>query len=170
MINKTTRPRFFLTQYLPKGEVTSVEITAEEKRVILENRAIDSVPLDFLLSYPDSVFAFRDESGSWIDHCPRWPRMGRVTLDLLLALQLNPGLFLTPSALRELTGHESLFGAWNLAGRVRALRMTLHDRRGRFIVTRRNGGYAVQWESKRGFCWIEPLPQIRPSSENGEVF
>lgn len=149
--NDRIEPRYEVTQYDGK-EVIARTMTQEEAE------AIDPKAFDHFMSTASGVMGFRASDGQWVDYDKKWPRMGRVTTDLLRALQLNPGVFLTPAELEKLTGHTSLGENSALAARVHSLRETHHDKEQRFIETNTQNGYRLRWPKERTWLWIDRIP------------
>jgi hypothetical protein len=137
------------------AEVTTVPVIAGEVE------AIRPQDFDFYMSKPDATLGFQDHKGKWHEWSSSWPRLGPVCLDILEALQLNAGDYLTPTDLAEITGYESLRENGNLAARVCAIRHTLGNSGSRFIETRTAGGYAIRWPKNRTFVVVERVPSTK---------
>lgn len=93
-------------------------------------------------------------SGKRIEYLGRWPRMGRVTLELLQCLLLESCTYVTPAELAQMTGNHNLQRNECVAARIMALRKALHDANETYIQTRKTPGhYAIRWTGKP-FIWI----------------
>jgi hypothetical protein len=123
-----------------------------------EKNAFKPEACDLYYSPPDGVLAFRDADGNWVEYRGQWPRFGPKCIGILQAILLNPGDFLTPAAIAELTAFESLRENTVLAARVFAMRKSLRDPGTRFVETRTSNGYAIRWPRGRSFLWIELIP------------
>lgn len=119
--------------------------------------ALDPQQFDHFIATHIGVFAFRNELGRWIEYSQTWPRLGPVGIKVIRALQLNPGDFLTPRDIAELTSYDSLRQNENLAARICAIRKSHQDTSERFFETRRAGGYAVRWQAERTWVWVERI-------------
>jgi len=150
--------RYQMTRYDGR-EMTTKTVTAKDLK------ALKVQSFDHYISPPSGVLGFRNSSGQWVEHKKRWPGLGPVGLDILRALQLNPGDFLTPPELAELTGHQSLRRNEALAARVHAIRDAHEDKIERFVETRTSGGYAIMWPKDRTWLWIDRLPAL-PQGES----
>ena len=155
---KQPNRRYEITKY--DGREMTVESVGIE-----ELRAIDPRSYDHYMSTVDGTMGYKDASGHWHEYRGQWPGLGKETLNLLRALQLNAGDFLTPAELMELTDNPFLRENGNVAARVAAIRNQTHaDAPGRFIETRRAGGYAVRWCPDRTWLWIDRAPVDGPQS------
>lgn len=142
--------RYELTQF-DGIEITTRSVGTEELR------AVKPESYDVYISTSSGVLGFRDASGDWIEFRNRWPRLGPVTIAILRAIQLNPGDFLTPAQITELTGYDSLRENTVLAARIYALRQSLRDRDQRFVETSTADGYAIRWSSQRTWLWVDRI-------------
>jgi hypothetical protein len=119
--------------------------------------SVSGPEFDHFMSSCNGVLGFRTSNGKCVEYREKWPRMGRITLDVLKILQLNPGDFLTPEDIAALTGHLSLRANETLAARVCAIRKTHQDESERFIETRKGGGYGLRWPKDRTWLWIDRI-------------
>lgn len=85
--------------------------------------------------------------------------IGRKALEFLTALQLNPGVYLDPVIIYQLTGREGLLDPGNFAAYVRRARLAHGEGKenGRFILTA-NGG--VAWSADAS--WITVITYVPP--------
>ena len=120
-----------------------------------EKLALQPQSFDLYYSLPDGILAFRDSSGKWIEYRGHWPRFGPKCIGILQVLLLNPGDFMAPAAIGDLTRFDSLRENTILAARVHAMRKSLRDTGGWFIETRTSNGYAIRWPRERSFLWVE---------------
>ncbi|MGD2111550.1 MAG: helix-turn-helix domain-containing protein [Phycisphaerae bacterium] len=120
---------------------------------------IDTTALDHFHSRSLGVFGFRAASGDWVEHHGRWPLIGPKALAILEAIQLNPGIYLDPRTIAQITGFESLYNGATLATRILKLREAHKEKgRPRFFKTIRAGGYRVCWPKERTWMWLEMIP------------
>ena len=149
MNNNTTSARRYQTTAYDGNELTVKTLSSADKL------ALDPQAYDLYYSLPDGILAFRDSAGNWVEYRGHWPKFGLKCISILQALLLNPGDFLSPAAIGELTGHDSLCENTVLAARVHAMRKSLRDPGARFIETRTSNGYAIRWPRERSFLWVE---------------
>ena len=143
--------KYDVTQYDGR-EVTVTRMTAAEVR------GLKPQTFDHFISTRDAIMAFRTASGKWIEWRNEWPGVGPVGLAILRSLQMNPGDFLTPEDIAELTGVNSLKRNEVLAARVCRLREAHADKSQRFIETRTASGYAIRWPRERTWLWVDLAP------------
>jgi hypothetical protein len=134
-----------------------------EERVIdaAELRQLDLESFDFAYVLVQGYYAYRGESGERQKKPLDGAGLGESTFSILRALQLNPGEFLTPRDIAELVGNHELYEEPNLlAAAIRRIRAALGEsgERQRFVITRRNGGYALMWPENLSWIWIERVP------------
>lgn len=141
--------------YVTRGvgnKVASETMTKEQ----LE--AIEGSQFELILCMVTARMVVTSSSGKRIEYFRQWPRMGRVSLQLIEAILLNSGEYLTPADLAEITGNDNLRENSNVAARIMAIRRTLHDDNETYVQTRKTPKhYAVRW-SGRPFIWIERAP------------
>ncbi|MCK4601582.1 MAG: helix-turn-helix domain-containing protein [Phycisphaerae bacterium] len=146
-----TQQSYEVNQY-DGHEVETTTMTATEVK------GLNPKGFDHYISLCLGIFGFRTKSGKWIEYRKKWPGIGKVGLAILQALQLNPGEFLTPAEIAELTDYESLRRHDVLAARVCAIRNAHKHKDERFIETRRGGGYALRWCQERTWLWVDRIP------------
>ena len=149
----SNEPKFEIRRY--DGKEVSVQTVTRE-----EARAINPQSADHYFDLVHDVLAFRTATGEWVEH--DWKLIGDVCLDILRALQLNAGEYLTPSDLAQLTGHGSLHNSNknnNVSARLSALRRAHGEnhKSPHFFRTRRGGGMAVAWAGERTWMWLERI-------------
>lgn len=133
-------------------EVIALSMTPDEVLAIVPQK------FDHYISAPDRNYGFRSPSGKWIEYHKKWPRMGPVSLAILRALQLNPGEFLSPEYIAEITGYDSLREHDVLAARLYAIRQAHDNSRDWFIETTTADGYAARWRKERTWIWVDRIP------------
>jgi len=143
-----------------KFEVTTYDGKEVEVKTMTreEVEAINPKDYDYYMAKCFGILAFRTGSGEWIEHRNgNWPRLGGKTLDLLRAIQINPGLFQTCSDLAELTGNEAYFDANPVSARILALRRTHRESKDKphFFATSDSGQLRVCWPKERTWIWID---------------
>lgn len=143
--------KYEVMQY-DRHEVTARSVTADELL------SIEPRKFNHYISTRDRIYGFRSRSGKWIKHRKRWPRMGPISKAILRALQLNPGEFLSPDEIAELTGRISLREHDVLTARIYAIRKAHDDSGDWFIETTTDDGYAVRWREERTWLWIDRIP------------
>jgi len=106
------------------------------------------------------IHAYRTAEGVWIEHRDgNCPGLGDVCLRIIQTLQLNPGEFLTPREIAELTGRDSLRENNVLSARLLAIRKAHKESNTKphFFLSRRAGGFAVAWNPQYSWMWIERI-------------
>ncbi len=156
----TTQKRYEVTRY-HGNEIVTETVTTDCMRTLKPKSS------DHYVSTCTGDFGFRTASGKWVEYHNKWPGLGPVGLAILQALQLNPGDYLTPTELAELTGYGSLRRNEVLAARIHAIRKLHRDKGERFIETRQSGGYAVRWPGERTWLWVDRIVSAeRDGSDN----
>lgn len=134
------------------GLETSSRIISNEE---LEKIATDQY--DCVIDHVNGVFSFRLASGERMWYEGDWPGLGPVTLILLQTLQMDPGKFLSPRRIADLTDYPSLSDHGALAQRVRVLRRIFGSRCNDFIESRRLP-YRLRWRKECTWLWIDHTP------------
>ena len=165
----------------PKIQPSRYEITVYKQsdistQIMTRSDALAIRPesVDHYLAPAFGLWAHRTSSNKWIDHNIKWPRLGSVCIKVIQAVQLNPGEFLSPQEVSELTGIQGAdLNNW-LAARWLAIRKAHQEsfRKPFFFLSRRSGGMAVAWNPQRSWMWIhrimnsnpeKPTPQNHPT-------
>jgi hypothetical protein len=116
--SKNTRQRYEVTIYDGK-DIAMKTMTREQVM------AINPQSADYFLSIAFGVLAFRTAGDEWIQFDNSdWPGLGDVCIRIIQALQLNPGEFLTPDEIAELTGCHTLRNNNALSARLKARKAT----------------------------------------------
>lgn len=153
MKHKKTNFRYQVTAYDTKT-IETVTMTREQ---VME---IDRQASDYLLSTDFGILAFRTSQGEWVEYSNgNCPGIGTICLRIIQATQLNPGEFLTPNNIFELTGYATLRSNNALSARLKAIREAHKESFGNsnFFLSRRAGGYAIAWDPTKSWMWIERI-------------
>lgn len=152
MNRQPQQPRCELLTY--DGNEISTEVITHADLGSIEPTAVDHFHSRLL-----GILGFRTASGDWVEHRATWPKIGPVSLAILEAAQLNPGIYLDPRSIADITGIETLSDRRVLATRILKLREA-HSEKGcpRFFKTIRAGGYRVCWPKERTWMWLELIP------------
>lgn len=145
-------PRCEITMYAGDG-------SEPESRVVsgTERKSIDAKAYDHMLDTVRGVYGYRTADGQWIENPIDGSGMGKVTMDIVRGLQINPGMFLGTVDMAQLAADENLLANNALAARITVIRKA-HDEtpdKPRFFVTRRNGGGGYMWPAERSWIWID---------------
>lgn len=143
-------PRWEITQY--DGKQITMRTVAEAEMLAIQPQQFDHYRSNSL-----GIYAYRNKAGIWVVHENIWPMMGPVNCDLLEAVQLHPGAYLTPAALAQVTNISSLRDNGNAAVYAHKVRLAHGNEGERFIETRRSGGLAYRWPRERTWIWIERI-------------
>ena len=147
------KPRYELTSY--DGHEVEVRSISWE-----QYQKIDPQSYDHYMSQSQGLWCYRDRQGHWIEHRIEWPGLGNTCIKIIQSVQLNPGSFLTPRDIAELTNVHSLAENNNLSARWLAIRQAHGETfaQPRFWLSRRAGGMAVAWHPKFTWAWLERIP------------
>ena len=154
----------------PRYEVTFYDGQAIATRTMTREQvlAINPQSVDHCLSPDLGIWAFKTAEGEWIEHRGGiWPGLGDTGIKVISATQLNPGEFLTPADIAELTGYATLRKGYALSARLMALREA-HRESGRnphFFQSRRAGGYAIGWNPECRWMRIDRMTLAAGDSE-----
>jgi hypothetical protein len=122
--------------------------------------AIDPRSVDYHLSLSLGKLAFRTADGRWIERRGAdWQGLGDVGIRIIQALQLNPGEWLTPAQVADITGRDSLDDSKVLSARLLALR-NIHGesfKQPHFFLSRKAGGFSIAWSPDRTWMSIERI-------------
>jgi hypothetical protein len=129
-----------------------------ETMTLAEVRALDIQAYDHAYAPIFGVYGYKNSEGVWVQRALDDCGLGQTAWDIVHALQLNPGLFLTTKQIDALTRPHvaSDYQKHNgrLAGRLKSIRAA-HGENGkapRLFLSRRSNGYAIQWPAQ--FSWI----------------
>ena len=153
-MNKTIKPLYEVTTY-DGHDKTTQNMTRQQVA------AIDSQSVDYYFSTAFGIWGFKTAQDKWIEHRKSdWAGMGDVCIKIVQAIQWNPGEFLSPKVIAELTGRSTLGNKNALSARLMSLR-TIHKesyKEPTFFLSRKSGGFAIAWNSKKTWMWIERIP------------
>ncbi|MCH9032888.1 MAG: hypothetical protein IID42_00105 [Planctomycetes bacterium] len=149
--------RVEVTSYRPGSEPDVESMTIAEARKLAVQR------YDHLLARVSGVYGYRDAQGDWVEHPLEGSGLGHIAWEIVRSLQFNPGVFLTRKQVDKLVrgacpGDYRSFNG-RLAARLKVIR-SAHRENGtspRLFVSKRNGGYAVQWPARFSWIWIDPI-------------
>ena len=133
-----------------------------DTRTVTNEQVMEINPrsVDHFRSSTFGIHAHGTTEGVWIEHRDgNCPGLGDVCLRIIQALQLNPGEFLTPTEIAELTGRDSLRENNVLSARLLAIRRVHKESsiKPHFFLSRRAGGFAVAWNPQYSWMWIERI-------------
>jgi hypothetical protein len=152
--NKNPKPRYEVLACDGQA-ITSKTVTHEQVMAISHQSA------DYFLSSVFGIWAFRTAEDEWIEHHGGdWPGFGDVCIRIVQALQLNPGEFLDPVLVAELTGRPKLRENNTLSARLMAIRKAHKEsyKKPHLFLSRKAGGFAISWNPKCSWMWIERIP------------
>ncbi|MFC1782620.1 hypothetical protein ACFL02_03425 [Planctomycetota bacterium] len=155
-MNKNIKPRYEVLNY--DGQTTTSKTITREQVM-----AINPQSVDYFFSTAFGVWNFRTSKDEWVEHnSAAWPGLGEVCIRIIQAIQLNPGEFLSPPDIAELTGFQSLYNPNALSARLMAIRKAHKEsfKNPHFFLSRRAGGYAIAWNPVCSWMWIERLPTM----------
>jgi hypothetical protein len=160
---RITQPYYECTTY--DGHNISTQTLTREQVL-----AISPQSVDHFLSCALGIWGFRTADGEWIEHRGGdWPGLGDTGIRIIQAIQINPGEFLSPTLIAELTGCSTLRNGYALSARLMALREihkeSFRTSKPHFFLSRRAGGFAVCWNPQRTWCSIDRIP---PTLEHRE--
>jgi hypothetical protein len=140
-------PQYQLTHYDGMTIVTRVISRPEAL-------AIDRQSADYFMSKTFGILSFR-EGKTFITHQAPWLGIGEVCISIIKACQFNPGEFLTPADLYEITNIWSLREPNNVSARLLSIRKAHRERLWRpdFFLSRRP--MAVAWNKSCTWMWLE---------------
>ena len=156
--SKNIKPRYEVTAY-DGQEITTKTMTREQVM------AINPQTVDYFLSTAFGIWGFRTDQDEWVEHnAGDWPGLGDTCIRIIQAVQLNPGEFLTPQEIADLTGFFTLRENNVLSARLMVIRQVHKEtaQKPNFFLSRRAGGYGVAWRPEKTWLWIE---RITPTTE-----
>lgn len=151
--NKNIRLRYEVTIY-DGQEILTRTMTRQQ---VME---INPQSFDYFLSTAFGIWGFRTDTGEWVEHRDAvWQGIGDTCIKITQAIQLNPGEFLTPAEIVELTGLSTLRSSNTLSARLKAIRQAHQESYGaqNFFLSRRAGGYGISWSQVKTWCWVERM-------------
>lgn len=159
--NKNIKPRYEVTIY--DGQTVTTKTMTREQVM-----AINPQSVDYFFSTAFGIWGFRTADDEWVEHnAADWPGLGDTCIRIIQAIQLNPGEFLTPQEIADLTGCFTLRDNNALSARFMAIRQVHKEsfKKPHFFQSRRAGGYGISWNSEKTWMWIE---RIAPTAEAAE--
>jgi hypothetical protein len=154
--NKNIKPRYEVTIY--DGQTITTKTMTREQVM-----AINPQSVHYFMSIVFGILGFRTEEDEWIQfNDSDWPGLGDVCIKIIQALQINPGEFLTPTEIAELTGYWSLRNGNALSARLKAIREAHKEssKKRHFFLSRKSGGYRVAWSPNYSWMQIERIPPV----------
>jgi len=159
--NKKTKTRYEVTIY--DGQTVTTKTMTREQVM-----AINPQSVDYFFSTAFGIWGFRTDENEWIEHSAAdWPGLGDVCIKIIQAIQFNPGDFLTPQEIADLTSCFTLRNNNALSARYMAIREAHKEgfRKPHFFLSRRASGYGISWNPECTWMWIE---RIAPTTEMAE--
>jgi len=160
-MNTNVKPRYDVL--VSDGQTITAKTMTREQVM-----AINPQSVHYFMSIVFGILGFRTEGDEWIQfNNSDWPGLGDVCIKIIQALQLNPGEFLTPAEISELTGYWSLRNGNALSARLKAIREAHKEsfQKPHFFLSRRSKGYAIAWNPKCSWMWIERIPPVPETKE-----
>ena len=142
--------------------ITSKNMTREQVM------GINPRSFEYFLSPDFNIRAFRTAKDQWIEYSARdCPGLGDVCIRIIQALLLNPGEFLSPREISELTGRSTLADNNALSARLMAIREAHKEsfKEQNFFLSRKAGGFGIAWNPTKSWCWIERITTTMNVSE-----
>jgi hypothetical protein len=158
VMNKNLNARYEVMIY--DGHETTVQAMERDQAMAINRQSVDH-----FMSISFGTWAFRTADGQWVEHTGAdWPGLGDTCIKIIQALQLNPGEFLTPDDIVELTGFHTLRNSNALSARLKAIREVHKEtfRKPHFFLSRRSGGFGVSWNPQSSWASVE---RIAPSKD-----
>ena len=154
--NKNIKPRYEVLAY-DGHTITEKTMTREQ---IME---INHQSVDYFFSTDFGIWGFRTAQDKWVEHTAgNLPGIGDTCIKIIQAILLNPGEFLTPVEISELTGCFTLRDNNTLSARLMKIREAHKEsyQKPHFFLSRKAGGYAVAFNPQCTWMWIE---RIKPA-------
>jgi len=152
-MNKNVEASYELTVY--NGHTINVNTVTREQALAIEPQSVDH-----FLSPALGLLGFRTADGQWVEHrAALWPGLGDVGISIIQAIQFNPGEFLSPKLVADITGCYSLHNPKALSARLLALRKVHGEsfRQPHFFLSRKAGGFAIAWNPTHTWTLIERI-------------
>lgn len=159
--NKNIKPRYEVTTY-DGQEITTRTMTRQQ---VME---INHQSVDYFLSAAFGIWGFRTDQDEWVEYnAGDWPGLGDRCIRIIQAIQFNPGDFLTPQEIANLTGRSTLRDNNALSARLMKIREVHNEtaQKPHFFQSRRPGEYAIAWNPEKTWMWIE---RITPATDTTE--
>lgn len=156
-MNRNTNPRYEILFY--NGQTTDMSTVSRE-----EAMSINPQSVDHFQSPAFGIFAYRTAEGEWFEYRKgNCPGLGDVCLRIIQALQLNPGEFLKPSEIAELTGRSSLRENNVLSARLMKIREAHQEshKKPHFFLSRRARGFSLAWAPQRSWMSVQRISPIQ---------
>ena len=160
---KSTRNnnRYEVTTY-DGSEINTGTISREQLANLQEQK------YDHFFSMSLGIWAYRTIEGDWIVHeGADWPGIGDACIKIMQAMQFNPGEFQSPDDIVYLTGYSTFRSKNALSARLKAIREAHSEssKNRNFFLSRRDGGFAIAWNAKKTWCWVERLQLDSPEKQ-----
>jgi len=142
--------------------ITSKTMTREQVM------AVNHQSVDYFFSTAFGIWGFRTHEDEWIEHSAAdWPGLGDTCIRISQTIQLNPGEFLTPQEIADLTGCFTLRSRNALSARFMKIREVHKEsfKKPHFFLSRRARGYAVAWKPEYSWMWIERIASTMEATE-----
>lgn len=159
--NKNLKPRYEVTIY--DGQTITTKTMTHDQ--VME---INPQSTDHFLSSVFGIWAFRTADDEWIEYRGGdWPQFGDVCIRIVQAIQLNPGEFIDPVLIAELTGRSTLRENNVLSARLMVIRKAHKEsfNKPHFFLSRKTGGFGVSWNQERTWCSVERIPPAISGTE-----
>ena len=160
ILSKNSKPRYEVTIY--DGQDISTRMVTRAQLAEMQDQHYD-----YFFSKTLGKWAHTTAQDERIQHeHAAWPGIGDTCIRIIQAIQLNPGEFLTPAEIAELTGCDTLRSGNALSARLKAIREAHREtfRNPHFFLSRRDGGFGIAWNPTRTWMWLEKvsLPPTDP--------
>ena len=159
--NKNIKSRYDVLAY--DGQTINAKTMTREQVM-----AINPQSVDYFLSIAFGIWGFRTDDDEWVEHSAAdWTGLGDTCIRIIQAIQLNPGEFLTPQEIADLTGCFTLRNPNALSARLMAIREAHREsfKKSHFPQSRRARGYAIAWNPKYSWMWIERIASTMETTE-----
>jgi hypothetical protein len=154
------KPRYEVMIY--DGQTITTKTMTREQVMELNPQAVD-----YFLSMAFGILGFRTNEDEWIQfNNADWSGLGDVCIKIIQAILLNPGEFLKPQEIADLTDCFTLRNPNALSARLMAIRKVHKEsyRKPRFFLSRKTGGFAIAFNPQCSWMWIERIPPVNKTS------
>ena len=151
--NNKIKPRYEVTTY--DGQTITTKTMTQEQVTGIKPQAVDH-----FLSSVFGIWGLRTADDKWVEHRGAdWRGLGDSCIRIIQALQLNPGQFLAPAMIAELTGRSSFRDNSVLSARLMAIRKAHQEsnKKPHFFLSRRAGGFGISWNPQLSWMSIERI-------------